>query len=226
MPASIITLFCIGAVTSAANAPVAQASIASRSIASTACALVGSGWPGDHRRGERVVPHLDHAARVRERRRIEVGVARREADALRARGEELAVADEDEPCGKRCRPRGARASIAHSSGPMPAGSPTVMATTGRSTSLTSGCTAVCAAASPQSSACTPRRRTDCDVRRRLTSTRACAKPASAVVGPAEHPQELERMRGDRSRRCAARRGRAAARGLRARTPGNWSSFAR
>ena len=46
MPASIITLFCIGAVTSAANAPVAHASVAFCSIVSTLCALVGSGWPG------------------------------------------------------------------------------------------------------------------------------------------------------------------------------------
>ena len=46
MPASMSTLFCTGAVTSAANAPVAQASDACCSIASTLCALAGSGWPG------------------------------------------------------------------------------------------------------------------------------------------------------------------------------------
>ena len=46
MPASIITLFCIGAVTSAEKAPVAHASVASRSIVRTLCALVGSGRPG------------------------------------------------------------------------------------------------------------------------------------------------------------------------------------
>ena len=46
MPASIITLFCIGAVTSAEKAPVAHASVASRSIVRMLCALVGSGRPG------------------------------------------------------------------------------------------------------------------------------------------------------------------------------------
>ena len=46
IPASISTLFCTGAVTSAAMAPVAQASAALPSIMSTARALAGSGWPG------------------------------------------------------------------------------------------------------------------------------------------------------------------------------------
>ena len=46
MPASMSTLFCTGAVTSAANAPVAQASDACCSIARTLYALEGSGWPG------------------------------------------------------------------------------------------------------------------------------------------------------------------------------------
>ena len=46
MPASIITLFCTGAVTSASNAPVAQVSVACASIVSTLCAFVGSSWPG------------------------------------------------------------------------------------------------------------------------------------------------------------------------------------
>ena len=46
MPASMKTLFCTGAVTSAANIPVAHASDALASEARTLCALVGSGWPG------------------------------------------------------------------------------------------------------------------------------------------------------------------------------------
>ena len=45
MPASISTLFCTGAVTSAAKAPVAHASAACSSIASTLRALAGSGCP-------------------------------------------------------------------------------------------------------------------------------------------------------------------------------------
>jgi hypothetical protein len=46
MPASCITLFCTGPVTSAANAPVAQASAPRSRVASTARALTGSGAPG------------------------------------------------------------------------------------------------------------------------------------------------------------------------------------
>ncbi len=46
MPESISTLFWTGAVTSASNAPVAQASEARASIVTTLCALDGSGWPG------------------------------------------------------------------------------------------------------------------------------------------------------------------------------------
>ena len=46
MPASISTLFCAGAVTSAAKAPVAQASAAWANVASTLRALAGSGTPG------------------------------------------------------------------------------------------------------------------------------------------------------------------------------------
>ena len=46
MPASIITLFCTGAVTIAAKSPVAQTSVAFCNIVSTLSALVGSGWPG------------------------------------------------------------------------------------------------------------------------------------------------------------------------------------
>jgi hypothetical protein len=46
MPASISTLFWMGAVTSAAKAPVAQASDARCSMASTLWALDGSGRPG------------------------------------------------------------------------------------------------------------------------------------------------------------------------------------
>ena len=46
MPASRITLFCTGPVTSAANAPVAHASQPVSSIDSTLRALVGSGCPG------------------------------------------------------------------------------------------------------------------------------------------------------------------------------------
>ena len=46
MPASMSTLFWTGAVTSAENAPVAQASAARCKSASTLWALAGSGSPG------------------------------------------------------------------------------------------------------------------------------------------------------------------------------------
>ncbi len=46
IPASCSTLFCTGAVTSAAKAPVAQPSAARESISNTLGALLGSGWPG------------------------------------------------------------------------------------------------------------------------------------------------------------------------------------
>ena len=69
MPASISTLFCTGAVTSAAKAPVAQASAALPSIASTARAFAGSGWPGDHRHGAAA------GARLRRRRPRGAGAA-------------------------------------------------------------------------------------------------------------------------------------------------------
>ncbi len=112
------------------------------------------------------------------------------------------------------------ASIAHSSGPMPAGSPAVIASVGASPAWGrySGSTGT-SAASPQSSAFTPCATRTVRRRRRRRSMRACAKPASARRRLAEHPQELERVARRRSRPCAARRGRAAARSPRARTPG-------
>ena len=227
MPASIITLFCIGAVTSAANAPVAQASVRVLQHRQHAVRVGRIGAAGRDRRGERLVPDFDDAAGGRERDRI---VSRHSAASRPMRAARCASSSRSPRITSRAA-NGACAwriaSIAHSSGPMPAGSPDrdrerPVVPASRPTASRRARRRV--APELASSRRAPRGSRACRRRRRRCAP--ARSPSSAVGGLAEHPQQLERVRRRRSRPCAGPRGRAAARSLRARTPGNWSSFAR
>ena len=72
MPASISTLFCTGAVTSAANAPVAQASAALREHREHAARIGGIGLPGVTGAASGWCQTLDDAGRRCDRRGVVV----------------------------------------------------------------------------------------------------------------------------------------------------------
>ena len=219
MPAPSSALFCTGAVTSASNSPAAQASAAALEHRDRRVGVGRVRMPG-HRRGrERVAPDLAGAAGRRERRGIVVGETQREADP-RGRAAAAARCRRRTPGGpETARARAGRRSSRTAPGRSRPARPSVIGDRGQRR-VHSACHRA-----PRSRRRTPRPACRPDRQRRRaagsadSTVRACANPSSGVGRAPEDPQSLERRRRHRSRRCAGPRGRAAARGLRARTPG-------
>jgi hypothetical protein len=123
MPASLIVLFCTGAVTIASNSARTQPVDGPVEERDHVGAVRGIEATGNHRRRDRD----GRGARPQGARLAPRVVGRVEGDApqARTRADHLAVADDDETPGDA-----SPASIAHRSGPMPAGSPAVSAISG------------------------------------------------------------------------------------------------
>ena len=191
------TLFCTGAVTSAANAPVAHASAARVEHREHRLPRSpGSGAPGVDGHRDGLVPDLDaHGVGSARPPRIERGVtaAQRPMRCARA-AQHVAIADDDEPRGPRplaMAHREHRDELGADARGLAGGDRDRRARSRASqaahaTSMSGGVAEALDARRP-ALAC------DREARRpAATSIFACAKPSSGCVGLAEHPELLER----------------------------------